>query len=284
MRWRDGRRSGNVEDRRGISAGTAVKGGGIGVIVMALIAMAFGVDPSFLLQQLDSGSATSSTQQQGTVGAPDDEKGEFVAVVLADMEDTWNPLFREMGQTYQEPRLVLFSDAVQSACGFQQSAVGPFYCPGDKQVYLDLTFFHDLDKTLGAPGEFAQAYVIAHEVGHHVQTLLGISADVHQQKRGVSKIEANALSVKQELQADCFAGIWAHYANSQRQVLEPGDMEIALNAASAIGDDRLQKRGSGQVVPESFTHGTSEQRMRWFKRGFDTGKVRECDTFLAKSL
>lgn len=284
MRWRDGRRSGNVEDRRGLSAGTAVKGGGIGVIVMALIAIAFGVDPSFILQQLDSGSATSASQQQGSIGAPNDEMGEFVSVVLADTEDTWNPLFRELGQNYQEPRLVLFSDAVQSACGFQQSAVGPFYCPADKQVYLDLTFFRDLDKQLGAPGEFAQAYVIAHEVGHHVQTLLGISADVHQQKRGKSKVEANALSVRQELQADCFAGIWAHYANSQRQVLEPGDMEAALNAASAIGDDRLQKRSSGQVVPESFTHGTSEQRMRWFKRGFDTGKVHECDTFLAKKL
>src|SRR5690606_12053608 len=188
-----------------------------------------------------------------------------------------HPLFQQMGQRYQEPRLVLFRDAVQSACGFQQSAVGPFYCPADKQVYLDLTFFRDLDQSLGAPGDFAQAYVIAHEVGHHVQTLLGISTDVHQQKRGVSKTEANALSVRQELQADCFAGIWAHYADRHRQVLEIGDMEEALNAASAIGDDRLQNRSSGQIVPESFTHGTSEQRMRWFKRGFDTGKVVECD-------
>jgi len=284
MRWRDGRRSSNVEDRRGISAGRAVKGGGIGVVVMALIALALGVDPSFLLQQIDSGSVQSGAPQQGTVGVPADEMGEFVSVVLADTEDTWHPLFQQMGQRYQEPRLVLFRDAVQSACGFQQSAVGPFYCPADKQVYLDLTFFRDLDQSLGAPGDFAQAYVIAHEVGHHVQTLLGISTDVHQQKRGVSKTEANALSVRQELQADCFAGIWAHYADRHRQVLEIGDMEEALNAASAIGDDRLQNRSSGQIVPESFTHGTSEQRMRWFKRGFDTGKVVECDTFRAKTL
>lgn len=287
MRWRDGRRSSNVEDRRGISAKTVAKGGGgIAIVVIAIITIMMGGDPATVLKQLgtDVVSGGGGAVEQGKVGAPDDEMGEFVAVVLADTEDTWNPLFEQMGQRYQEPRLVLFSDAVQSACGFQQSAVGPFYCPGDKQVYLDLTFFRDLDQSLGAPGDFAQAYVIAHEVGHHVQTLLGISADVHQQKRGVNKTEANALSVRQELQADCFAGIWAHYADRHRQVLEIGDMEEALNAASAIGDDRLQKRGSGQIVPESFTHGTSAQRMRWFKRGFDTGKVVECDTFRAKTL
>lgn len=285
MRWKDGRRSGNVEDRRGISAGTVVKGGGgLVVVVIAVISILMGGDPAKVIGQL-ADEMGGAQQEQGTVGGKlDDEMGDFVSVVLADTEDTWNPLFEQLGQQYQEPRLVIFSDAVQSACGFQQSAVGPFYCPADKQVYLDLTFFRDLDESLGAPGEFAQAYVIAHEVGHHVQTLLGISADVHQQKRGKSKAEANALSVKQELQADCFAGIWAHHADRHRQVLEVGDMEAALNAASAIGDDRLQKRSSGQVVPESFTHGTSEQRMRWFKRGFDTGKVRECDTFLAKKL
>lgn len=286
MRWKDGRRSGNVEDRRGISTGTMVKGGGgIAVVVIALISIMMGADPVTVIKQfVGESSSGGGAYEQGTMGAPDDELGDFVSVVLADTEDTWNPLFEQMAQRYQEPRLVIFSDAVESACGFQQSAVGPFYCPADKQVYLDLTFFNDLAKNYGAPGEFARAYVIAHEVGHHVQTLLGISADVHQQKRGKTRAEANALSVRQELQADCFAGIWAHYADRDRQILEVGDIEAGLNAASAIGDDRLQKRHSGQIVPESFTHGTSEQRMRWFKRGFDTGKVRECDTFLAKSL
>jgi predicted metalloprotease len=281
MRWQGGRRSSNVQDRRGIGVG-GVAGGGIGAVILALVALALGVDPSVVLQT-DPGT-TASAPAGSASGGPGDEMGEFVAVVLADTEDTWNPLFREMGRSYEEPTLVLFSDAVQSACGFTRAAVGPFYCPPDRQVYIDLAFFRELDQTLGAPGDFAQAYVIAHEVGHHVQTLLGISEEVQAQSRRLSRAEANALSVRQELQADCFAGIWAHHAQRERQVLEPGDIEEALTAASAIGDDRLQRQSQGQVVPESFTHGSSAQRVRWFRRGFESGEVRACDTFGARTL
>ncbi len=259
-----------------------IVGGGIGAVVLALVALAFGVDPSVVLQT-DPGT-TASSPADPPPGGPDDEMGEFVSVVLADTEDVWNPLFQQMGRSYQEPTLTLFSGAVQSACGFAQAAVGPFYCPPDQQVYIDLAFFHDLDQSLGAPGDFAQAYVIAHEVGHHVQTLLGISEEVQGMSRRLSRAEANALSVRQELQADCFAGIWAHHAQRQRQILEPGDIEEALTAASAIGDDRLQRQIQGQVVPESFTHGSSAQRVRWFTRGFESGDVRTCDTFSARSL
>jgi predicted metalloprotease len=210
--------------------------------------------------------------------------GQFVSVVLADTEDTWNTLFRENGQNYREPGLVLFSDAVQSACGFAQAAVGPFYCPSDQKVYIDLSFFRDLQQRFRAPGDFAQAYVIAHEVGHHVQTLMGISAEVQQMSSRLSRTDANTLSVRQELQADCFAGIWAHHAQQQRQILERGDIEEALGAASAIGDDRLQRQSQGYVAPESFTHGSSAQRVRWFTRGFQSGDLRECDTFNAAQI
>jgi len=204
---------------------------------------------------------------------------EFVSVVLADTEDTWQQIFRQQGATYREPTLVLFSGRVNSACGMASAAVGPFYCPGDQKLYIDLSFFHDLKVRHGAPGDFAQAYVIAHEVGHHVQTLLGISQKVQQLGRGKSRAQVNALSVRQELQADCFAGLWGYHADRSRQVLEEGDIEEALNAATAIGDDRLQKQGQGYVVPESFTHGTSRQRVEWFKRGIESGDFERCNTF-----
>jgi hypothetical protein len=212
------------------------------------------------------------------------ELGAFVAVVLADTEDTWHQIFQEAGNQYREPKLVLFSGAVESACGYAQSATGPFYCPADEKVYLDLSFFEALQHRLGAPGDFAQAYVIAHEIGHHVQTLTGISSKVHKARRKLSEREGNALSVRQELQADCFAGIWAHHADRAHQLLEDGDIEEALNAANAIGDDRLQMQSRGHVVPDSFTHGTSAQRIKWFRRGFDTGRLSSCNTFKAKAL
>jgi hypothetical protein len=220
-----------------------------------------------------------TTQSGSAPTVANDDLTKFVSVVLADTEDTWHGIFDSSDRRYQEPTLVLFSNAVQSACGYAQSAMGPFYCPGDQKVYLDLTFFRELIDRFGAPGDFAQAYVIAHEVGHHVQTLLGISQKVHEQRSRVSKVEANKWSVRQELQADCFAGIWAYNADRSRNLLEEGDIEEALNAATAIGDDRLQKKSTGRIVPDSFTHGTSRQRVKWFMVGFETGDVRKCDTF-----
>lgn len=284
MRWRGGRRSQNVEDRRGMTVSRGVAGGGIGAIVLALIAMALGVDPGVVLQGDPSAGAPAAYPTDAPPPPADDEMAQFVSVVLADTEDTWNALFREMGENYREPGLVLFSDAVQSACGFAQAAVGPFYCPGDQKVYIDLAFFRDLQQRFRAPGDFAQAYVIAHEVGHHVQTLMGISAEVQRMSSRVSRTDANALSVRQELQADCFAGLWAHQAQQQRRILEPGDIEEALGAASAIGDDRLQRQSQGYVAPESFTHGSSAQRVRWFTRGFESGDIRQCDTFNAAQI
>ncbi len=288
MRWRGSRRSSNVEDRRGRRpmrvGGTPMKGG-VGLIVLLLAAAYFGVDPSIILNQ--------GLQQTGTganAGAPhkpsaaEDELAAFVSVVLADTEDTWNTLFQAQGQRYQEPILVLFTGAVQSACGRGEAAMGPFYCPGDNKVYIDLSFYHDLRERHGAPGDFAQAYVVAHEIGHHVQNLMGISNQVHSQRRNMSKAEGNKLSVKQELQADCFAGLWAHHANRTRQILEQGDVEEAMTAATAIGDDRLQKQGRGYVTPESFTHGTSKQRVRWFRMGLDKGSIAACDTFKTAAL
>jgi uncharacterized protein len=280
MRWQGGRRSSNVEDRRGVRSAGMV-GGGIGTIIIVVIAMFLGVDPRALL---DQGGTPESASAPGPTDPAEDRLAEFVRVVLADTEDTWNALFAQAGSDYPEPTLVLFSDAVQSACGFAQSAVGPFYCPADQRVYIDLAFYRDLQNRFGAPGDFAQAYVIAHEVGHHVQTVLGISDRVRGQQRGVSQADANRLSVMQELQADCFAGVWAYHAQRTRDILDPGDLEEALNAAAAIGDDRLQGRGAGYVSPETFTHGTSEQRMRWFRMGFDTGSVQQCDTFSATRL
>jgi predicted metalloprotease len=286
MRWRDGRRSDNVEDRRGMrSAGGKKVGGGIGVIILALIAMYFGVDPAIVL---DPGGAPGMSGGDSAVSAPrspeEDVLAEFVSVVLADTEDVWHDIFRQMGREYREPRLVLFTDAVESACGYAQAAVGPFYCPSDQSVYIDLGFYRDLKLRHQAPGDFAQAYVIAHEVGHHVQKLLGLLDKVNNLRQRVSEVEANQLLVRMELQADCMAGLWANHAHRERQVLEEGDIEEALNAASAIGDDRLQRQSRGYVSPDSFTHGTSAQRVEWFTRGARTGDLNQCDTFAAGRL
>ncbi|MFC4311059.1 neutral zinc metallopeptidase [Steroidobacter flavus] len=282
MRWQGRQGSSNVEDRRGVRFGRA-GGIGIGTIVLALIAIYFGQDPSVVLQGVQPSAPTSEegpyqeTPEEGQLR-------EFVSVVLADTEETWGDIFKQMGRTYEQPKLVLFSGAVQSACGFAEAAVGPFYCPGDHKVYIDLSFYQELQTRFGAPGDFAQAYVVAHEIGHHVQTLLGISEQNMAARQRASEAEANALSVRQELQADCFAGIWAHNADRSRQLLEQGDIEEGLNAAAAIGDDRLQKQARGYVAPESFTHGSSEQRVRWFKRGLETGQLQACDTFGTKQL
>ncbi|MCP3140288.1 KPN_02809 family neutral zinc metallopeptidase [Pyxidicoccus xibeiensis] len=286
MKWQGGRRSSNVEDRRGSGVGRPLAvGGGAASIVVALLVMLLGGDPSDVIsgggQDPYTGTGTGGSGQP--VDPRQEELKDFVSVVLADTEDTWPGLLRPLGVQYAQPRLVLFSDAVQSACGTQDSAVGPFYCPPDQRVYLDLEFFNELDRRFGAPGDFAQAYVVAHEVGHHVQNLLGISDEVHARRSRLSEREANALSVLQELQADCFAGIWAHHAQRQRQVLEQGDVEEGLGAATAIGDDTLQRRARGRVVPESFTHGSSAQRVFWFRRGLEQGTVQACDTFSANA-
>lgn len=279
MRWRTGRRSSNIEDRRGRRLRGGAFKGGIGTIVIVLALGYFlGIDPQVLLQ-MQQGVGPEMTGEVRKPSPEEDQLADFVSVVLADTEDTWNAIFQSSGKDYQEPNLVMFSGAVQSACGMASAAMGPFYCPADKKVYIDLAFFNDLRQRHGAPGDFAQAYVIAHEVGHHVQNLLGISGQVRSAQRGVGEAEANALSVSLELQADCFSGLWGNHANRSRQVLEQGDIEEALNAASAIGDDRLQKEGRGYVVPESFTHGTSEQRVHWFRRGIESGDFSSCNTF-----
>jgi uncharacterized protein len=280
MRWEAGRRSSNVEDRRGLRMPGGLAGGGIGAVVIALIAVFLGVDPRVILQ--DAGQ--TSSVQQTTPDPAQDRLKDFMSVVLADTEDTWSTLFQGRGARYQAPRLVLFSGAVQSACGFARAAVGPFYCTGDRQIYIDLGFFDALARRFAAAGDFAQAYVLAHEVGHHVQNLLGISERVSSASQGSNQTRANQLSVRQELQADCFAGIWANHADRSRQVLEDGDIEEGLNAASAIGDDRMQLQAQGYVSPESFTHGSSEQRVRWFKRGLESGELSACDTFKTSRL
>ncbi len=277
MRIEDGRESSNVEDRRGMRFGG--KSIGLGTIVLALVAMYFGVDPSIVLQ---GGAPAVSVERQGPAPAPpaDDAAARFVSQVLADTEDTWRELFKRNGMQYHDPKLVLFSDATPTACGTGQAAMGPFYCPGDQKVYIDLSFYRDLQTRFRAPGQMAQAYVIAHEVGHHVQNQLGIADKVRQlQSQARDQAHVNALSVRMELQADCFAGIWAYHAKRTRQIIEQGDLESALTAAAAIGDDRLQRQTQGRIVPESFTHGTSEQRVRWFRRGFDSGDLRQCNTF-----
>jgi predicted metalloprotease len=280
MRWEEGRRSSNIEDRRGARR-PVVAGGGIGFILLLLVAMYFGIDPTFLLQQapLDQPSATLLAGQGGGDPGQRDPMADFVSVVLADTEDTWNAIFSADGKRYVEPNLVLFTDQVRSACGFAQAAMGPFYCPADQKVYIDLGFYRDLREQLGAPGDFAQAYVIAHEVGHHVQNLLGISDQVHTAQQRSDERQANALSVRLELQADCLAGVWANQADRARKILEGGDVEEGLNAASAIGDDRLQRQAGGYVTPDSFTHGSSEQRVHWFRRGLESGNPDSCDTF-----
>jgi len=284
MRWQMGRRSNNVEDRRGSSGRrTVAAGGGLGVLMLAVVVMLLGGDPTVVLQQ--GASVEPRSPSSTTPTSPEqDELADFVSVVLADTEDTWEEIFQELGGDYQEPVLVLFSGAVESACGFAQAAVGPFYCPVDQKVYIDLSFYDDLKTRHQAPGDFAQAYVIAHEVGHHVQNITGISRQVRQAQQQAGEVQANQLSVRLELQADCFAGIWAHHADEDRQILEQGDIQEALNAASAIGDDRLQRQTRGYVAPDSFTHGSSEQRMRWFSRGLEAGSLEQCDTFSAENI
>jgi len=280
MRLGGRRVSSNIEDRRGTRFGRA-GGIGLGTVVLALLAAYFGIDPGVVLQNSQQAQPVQEEQVPYQESAGEAQARQLVSVVLADTEDTWSQIFTAAGRTYEQPKLVLFSQAVQTQCGFAQSNSGPFYCPADRNVYIDLSFYDELHQRFGAPGDFAQAYVIAHEVGHHVQTLLGISEKTQAARARVSQADANALSVRQELQADCFAGLWAHNAEASRPFLEAGDIEEGLNAASAIGDDRLSK---GRAPPESFTHGTSEQRVRWFKRGFDSGSMSECDTFNTRSL
>lgn len=282
MRWSGRRESQNVEDRRGISPGGMAAGGGLGTLVLVIVALLFGADPRLLLEGVPT-EPTPATSPARPANPAEEELKRFTSVVLADTEDVWKEIFRREGIRYREPALVLFNGQVRSACGAAGATVGPFYCPGDQKVYLDLSFFRDLDKRFGAPGDFAQAYVIAHEVGHHVQNLLGTSDKVHQLQQRTSQPSANRLSVRLELQADFYAGMWARYAQ-QKGLLDPGDIEEALRAATAIGDDRLQQKAQGYAVPDSFTHGTSEQRVRWFRRGLETGDLRQGDTFKVRSL
>jgi uncharacterized protein len=286
MRWEGNRESDNVEDRRGSSFGLGGRSVGLGTIAIALVlSWALGISPTTVLSLLTGGPANMSAVQQPAQRPPaDDQMARFVSTVLADTEDTWKTLFRAQGANYVEPRLVLFSNMTPTACGTGQSAAGPFYCPGDQKIYIDLGFYRLMQERFRVSGEFAQAYVIAHEVGHHVQHLMGITDQVDRARQRMSETQANALSVRLELQADCFAGVWAHHADRARSILEAGDVEAALNAASAIGDDALQRQSQGQVVPDSFTHGTSEQRVRWFKRGIESGEVNACNTFEARRL
>ena len=293
MRWEDFRSSDNVEDRRGSGGGGFQMPGGRGglgigtIIVVGLIGWALGINPAILIGGLEAINGGGAPQQAAPApqrgrptAPPTDDLGRFAAAVLAQTEDVWTELFRAEGKTYQDPKLVLFSGSTRSACGGAQSAMGPFYCPLDQKVYLDLTFFQEMKNRFKAGGDFAQAYVIAHEVGHHVENLIGILPKVQQaQARASSRAEANNLSVRVELMADCLAGVWAYHANARFRILEPGDVEQALNAASAIGDDTLQKRSQGYAVPDSFTHGTSQQRVNWFTRGLKTGSMQQCNTF-----
>ncbi len=293
MKWEGNRESDNVEDRRSGGGGGGLggliggRGIGVGTIVIALVGgWIFGINPLTILGVLSGGGAPTAQVQQGPAQRPpaDDRMAKFVSTVLADTEDVWKQQFTKGGATYSEPRLVLFRGATSTACGQGQAAMGPFYCPADQKVYIDLGFYETLKNRMGAPGDFAQAYVIAHEVGHHVQHLLGISRKMDDMRGRVSQAQYNALSVRLELQADCFAGLWAHHAQNARQVLEQGDVEEAMNAAAKIGDDALQRGSGGAVVPESFTHGTSAQRQRWFATGLKTGDLKACDTFSARSL
>jgi uncharacterized protein len=297
MRWDGNRQSDNVEDRRDEGGGGGMPGGGLrlggrglslGTVAVALVAgWIFGINPLTMLGMLSGDpGAMPASQQQAPAHAPpaDDRMATFVSTVLADTEDVWTEQFRAAGSSYRAPKLVLFRDAIPTACGSGQSAMGPFYCPGDQKVYIDLAFYDTLQRQLGAPGDFAQAYVIAHEVGHHVQSLLGTTAKVDGQRGRLSESRMNELSVRVELQADCYAGVWAHQAQSARQILEAGDLDEALNAASHIGDDALQRQSQGRVVPESFTHGSSAQRVAWFRRGMESGQIGDCDTFRARQL
>ena len=289
MRLDGERKSENVEDRRGSRGGLGgggipigVAGGGLGTVALVLLALFFGVDPRVILGGGEEAPPQSQVaENRGTPPAPQQDDGarHFVSQVLATTEDTWSDIFRRASRQYAPPNLVLFSGGTQSACGFAQTAVGPFYCPNDRKVYLDTAFFRDMERKLGAPGEFARAYVIAHEVGHHVQNQLGILGRIDRERRGMGEAESNALQVRIELQADCFAGIWANHTEQMRRILEPGDVESGIGAAAAVGDDRLQRRAQGYVVPESFTHGSSAQRVRWFRTGLESGDIQRCDTF-----
>ena len=283
MRWRDGRRSDNVEDQRGRGVSPGTLGGGIGLIIIVAIGLLSGADPLTILSAIvgESGGSLNGLTPSAPLSAADNEPADFVSVVLADTEDTWLVIFQQQGRVYQQPKLVLFSGGVDSACGFAQSAMGPFYCPNDQKVYIDLDFYRELKDQLGAPGDFAQAYVIAHEVGHHVQNLLGTSDRVQGLQRRSNEVTANKYSVMLELQADCYAGVWANHADTSRHIIESGDIEEAMNAAAKIGDDTLQKQSQGYVVPDSFTHGTSAQRMKWFNAGLVSGDITSCDTFNA---
>jgi len=283
MLWQGRRESENIEDARGSGGGGGriVMGGGIGTVILVVLYLLLGGDLQTLFNSQQAQLPQSAQVDSQT---PRDEASKFVAVVLADTEDAWNEVFRQMGREYQEPRLVLFTDMIQSGCGFASGATGPFYCPQDQRVYIDLGFFRQLQDRLGAGGDFAEAYVIAHEVGHHVQNLLGITDRVQAARRRISEAEYNQLSVRLELQADFLAGVWARYTDRVKHVVEAGDIEEAMRAASAVGDDRLQSRSRGYVVPDSFTHGTSEQRVRWFRRGYETGDIRQGDTFSAREL
>lgn len=282
MRWKSGRRSSNIEDRRGARA-PRLLGGGIGTIALVLVALYFGVDPTPLLQGMQESGSSSGTRPSAE-DLRNDPLADMVSVVVADTEDVWTEIFAANGTRYREPVLVMFTGSTRSACGMGQAAMGPFYCPADQKAYIDLSFYDQMRTRFAAPGDFAQAYVIAHEIGHHVQNLLGVSGRVHELQQRMSQPAANALSVRLELQADCFAGVWANRAHRARNLLEAGDLEEALNAASAIGDDTLQRRSRGTVVPESFTHGTSAQRQAWFRTGFESGDPDRCDTFSAERV
>lgn len=275
--WRGRRRSSNVDDRRGTRVRRGAVGGGIGLLVVIVLGLVFGVDPMALLQMTEGAGPATTERYEPT--AEENRTAEFISVILADTEETWDRIFRERGEEYRKPTLVLFTGGTRSACGFAGAAVGPFYCPRDRQIYIDLSFYEDLARRYGAPGDFARAYVLAHEVGHHVQTLFGISDRVRQAQEEASRAEANRLSVRMELQADCLAGVWGHHAERFRDLLEPGDVEEGLQAAAAIGDDRLQRQSQGTVVPESFTHGSSAQRVRWFRTGLERGTLEACETF-----
>jgi len=282
MQWSGQRESGNVEDRRGMSGSRIALGGGLGTLVIFIIALLLGVNPQQLLEQVPN-SPAADVRTERAANPEEEQLKKFVSVVLAKSEDTWQEIFRNNGRRYREPTLVLFTESVQSACGISGAAVGPFYCPADEKVYIDLAFYEELRRRFRAPGDFAQAYVIAHEVGHHVQKLMGISDRVEAMESRASEAEANQLSVRLELQADFFAGIFARYVKDQG-LLDPGDIDEALQAASAVGDDNIQRQTTGYVVPDSFTHGTSEQRLRWFRKGYETGDIRQGDTFNVPNL
>lgn len=285
MRLDEEQESQNIEDRRGRRVSRGVAGGGIGTLVIILLALFFGIDPRMLLQgNVEETNLPQAPAPQSQQPGGEDEMRQFVAKVLGSTERTWSEIFKAAGRTYQKPTLVLFSDAVESACGFAQAAAGPFYCGEDQKVYIDLSFYRDLRQRFQAPGDFAQAYVIAHEIGHHVQNLLGIMRKVQSLQSRSGEREANALSVRLELQADCLAGIWANYAHRERNILEEGDIEEGLNAAAQIGDDRMQKRARGYVVPEGFTHGSAQQRVQWFRRGIQSGELKQCDTFSSRPV